>query len=77
MANSPLCHPAFFREGDYLTDQRRLYRVLQIVPARFRRRAALLEDCRTLETVMVRPGQLARMQLRIVEPVGPCAPAPA
>jgi hypothetical protein len=77
MAKSPLSHPGFFREGDYLTDQRRLYRVLQIVPTSFRRRAAILEDCRTLDTVVVRPGQLARLQLRIVEPIAPCTPEPA
>jgi hypothetical protein len=77
MAKSPLSHPAFFREGDYLTDQRRLYRVLRIVPTRFQRRAAILEDCHTLDAVLFGPRQLARMQLRIVEPVAPCTPAAA
>ncbi len=77
MAKSPLSHPDFFREGDYLTDQRRLYRILQIVPNRFRRPAAILEDCRTLDTVVLRRRQLARMQLRIVEPIAPCTPEPA
>jgi hypothetical protein len=77
MAKSPLSHPGFFREGDYVTDQRRLYRVLQIVPARFKRRAAILEDCHTLDAALLRPRQLARMQLRVVEPVAPCTPAPA
>jgi hypothetical protein len=77
MAKSPLSNPSFFRKGDYVTDQRRLYRVLQIVPARFKRRAAILEDCRTLDAALFRPRQLARMQLRVVEPVAPCAPARA
>lgn len=77
MAKSPLSHPAFFREGDYLTDQRRLYRVLKIVPTRLQRRAAILEDCRTLDSALFGPRQLARMQLRVVEPVAPCTPMPA
>jgi hypothetical protein len=57
-----------FREGDYLTDQRRLYRVLQIVPTRLRRRAAILEDCSTLDAILFRPRELARMQLEVVRP---------
>lgn len=55
-----------FREGDYLTNQGRLYRVLQIVPARRRRRAAILEDCRTLDVILFRPRELDRMQLQVV-----------
>jgi hypothetical protein len=57
-----------FREGDYLTDQRRLYRVLQIVPAPVRRRAAILEDCSTLDAILFRPRELERMQLQVVRP---------
>ena len=57
-----------FREGDYLTDQRRLYRVLQIVPTRLRKRAAILEDCRTLDAILFRPRELERMQLQVVRP---------
>jgi hypothetical protein len=60
-----------FREGDYLTDQRRLYRVVQIVRGKFKRRAAILEDCRTLETLLFRPRQLRRMRLQLVRPDGP------
>ena len=59
-----------FREGDYLTDQRRLYRVLQIVPTRLRKRAAILEDCRTLDAILFRPRELDRMQLQVVRPGG-------
>jgi hypothetical protein len=57
-----------FQEGDYLTDQRRLYRVLQLVPAKFNRRAAILEDCRTFDTLLLRPKQLRRMRLELVRP---------
>jgi hypothetical protein len=57
-----------FREGDYVTDQRRLYRVLQIVPARLRKPAAILEDCRTLDAILFQPRALARMQLQVVRP---------
>jgi hypothetical protein len=61
-------HSKAFREGDYLTDQRRLYRVLQLVPAKFNRRAAILEDCRTLDTLEVGPKELRRMRLELVRP---------
>ena len=57
-----------FDEGDYLTDQRRLYRVVQIVPMRLKRRGAILEDCRTLDPILVRPRELARMRLQLVRP---------
>ena len=55
-----------FREGDYVTDRRRLFRVLQIVPARLNKRAAILEDCRTLEATLFRPKDLRRMRLQLV-----------
>jgi hypothetical protein len=61
-------HPQSFREGDYLTDRRRLYRVLQLVPAKFKRRGAILEDCRTLDTLLVSPKELRRMRLQLVRP---------
>ena len=61
---------ASFREGDYVTDQRRLYRVLQIVPMRLRKRAAILEDCGTLDTILFRPKELNRLQLQVVQPAG-------
>jgi hypothetical protein len=35
MANTSRTRP--FQEGDYLTDRRRLYRVLEVVPAKFRK----------------------------------------
>jgi hypothetical protein len=57
-----------FREGDYVTNQRRLYRVLQILPTRRRKRAAILEDCRTLDVILFRPRELDRMQFQVVRP---------
>ena len=57
-----------FSEGDYVTNQRRLYRVLQILPTRRRKRAAILEDCRTLDVILFRPTELDRMQLQVVRP---------
>jgi hypothetical protein len=59
-------HP--FRRGDYLTDRRRLYRVLEILPARGNRRAAILEDCQTLDAAVFRPRELRRMRLQLVQP---------
>lgn len=56
------------KQGDYLTDRRRLYRVLAIVPAKLRKRAAILEDCETLDATLFRPRQLKRMRLQLVEP---------
>ena len=61
-------HSKSFQEGDYLTDQRRLYHVLQLLPAKFNRRGAILEDCRTLDTLLVRPKELRRMRLQLVRP---------
>lgn len=67
MDNTPLSHRQPFQEGDYLTDQRRLYRVLQIVPGKLMKRAAaMLEDCHTLEAMLFRPRQLRRMRLQLV-----------
>jgi hypothetical protein len=60
-----------FHEGDYLTDQRRLYRVLQVVPRRLRRRAAVLEDCHTLEAILYGPRELKALQLQVVRPDPP------
>jgi hypothetical protein len=56
-----------FRRGDYLTDRRRLYRVLEIVPARLWKRAAILEDCETLDAALFPPKVLKRMGLQLVE----------
>jgi hypothetical protein len=50
VANTSRTQP--FQQGDYLTDRRRLYRVLEIVPAKFKKRAAILEDCRTLDATL-------------------------
>ena len=65
MANTSPTQP--FHEGDYVTDQRRLYHVLQIVPKRLGRRAAILEDCRTLEAILFAPKELKRMRLQLVQ----------
>jgi hypothetical protein len=58
--------PPAFHEGDYVTDRRRLYRVLEILPAKLNQRAAILEDCRTLEAMRFGTKELKRMQLRLV-----------
>jgi hypothetical protein len=65
MANTSRTQP--FQAGDYLTDRRRLYRVLEIVPAKFRKRAAILEDCETLDAALFGPSELKRMRLRLVQ----------
>ena len=53
MANTSRPQP--FQQGDYLTDRRQLYRVLEVVPAKFKKRAAILEDCRTLDATLFLP----------------------
>jgi hypothetical protein len=65
MANTSRTPP--FQAGDYLTDRRRLYRVLEIVPAKFSKRAAILEDCETLDAALVPPNELKRMRLQVVQ----------
>jgi hypothetical protein len=40
------------------------------VPTRLRKRAAILEDCSTLDAILFRPRELARMQLQVVRPAG-------
>jgi hypothetical protein len=62
-----------FQRGDYVTDRLRLYRVLEILPAKFKKRAAILEDCRTLDTSLFLPRELKRMRLQLVQR----APAPS
>ena len=71
MANTSRTRP--FQEGDYLTDRRRLYRVLEILPAKLKKRAAILEDCETLDALLFPPKELKRMRLQLVER----APAPS
>ena len=60
----PFRQPLGMSEGAYVTDQRRLFRVLLVMP----KRAAILEDCRTLETMLFRAKELVRMNLRVVQP---------
>jgi hypothetical protein len=64
MANTSRTQP--FQTGDYLTDRRRLYRVLDIIPAKFKKRAAILEDCETLDAALFGPNELKRMRLQVV-----------
>jgi hypothetical protein len=59
-------HP--LRRGDYLTDRRRLYRVLEVLPTKGNRGAAILEDCHTLDAALFRPSELRRMRLELVQP---------
>ena len=56
------------REGDYVTDYLRLFRVLKIVPTRLKQRAAILEDCHTLDATLFPPRELRRMRLQLVQP---------
>ena len=58
--------PKSYRVGDYLTDRWRLFRVLQVIPAKLNRRTVILEDCRTLETVLLGSRDLRRMRLQLV-----------
>jgi hypothetical protein len=60
----PFRQPLGVSEGAYVTDQRRLVRVLLVIP----KRAAILEDCRTLETMSFRAKELVRLNLRVVQP---------
>lgn len=65
MANTSRPQP--FQQGDYLTDRRQLYRVVEVVPAKFKKRAAILEDCRTLDATLFLPKELKRMRLQLVQ----------
>jgi hypothetical protein len=53
-------------EGRYLTDGRRLFRVVSQFSNDPRRRFASLEDCLTLEVAAYSPGELEVMRLRPV-----------
>jgi hypothetical protein len=63
MKNTPRPRSQSIREGDYVTDYRRLFRVLKIVPTRLKQRAAILEDCHTLDATLFRPKERMRLQL--------------
>jgi hypothetical protein len=58
---------ASLKVGDYVTDQRALYWVVQILTS-CRPHAAILEDCRTLEVLVLTPRDLSRLALRVVRP---------
>jgi hypothetical protein len=70
MASTSRTEP--FQPGDYVTDRQRLYCVREILPAKFKKRAAILEDCRTLDTTLFLPKELKRMRLQLVQR-GPAA----
>ncbi len=53
-------------DGSYLTDGRRLFRLVPQLPASSQRRFASLEDCLTLEVSAYSPRELERMRLRRV-----------
>jgi hypothetical protein len=52
--------------GDYLTDGRRLFRVVSRFDPRAERAFAVLENCFTLDIDTYTPAQLASMPLRAV-----------
>ena len=56
-----------WRRGDYLTDRKRLYRVLSPLSRPWRRGIAVLEDCRTLTIGAYRAEELWHMALRRVD----------
>jgi hypothetical protein len=56
-----------WRSGDYLTDRKRLYRVLSPLSRPWRRGIAVLEDCRTLTIGAYRAEDLWHMALRRVD----------
>jgi hypothetical protein len=59
------------RSGSYVTDGRRLYRVVSQFTPRSARVFAALEDCRTLEVRPYSPDELYAMRLRpIAVPAG-------
>ena len=52
--------------GSYVTDGRRLFRVVTRFPARHESPIALLEDCHTLEVTPFSPDELFELGLRLV-----------
>jgi hypothetical protein len=56
-----------FDVGDYVTDQRGLYCVVQILTTR-RQHTAILEDCRTLDVLVLSARDLSRLALQVVRP---------
>ncbi len=62
--------PGEHEPGTYLTDGRRLFRVVRGFAWPPHASEAILEDCRTLEEGAYPPDELARMGLRVVQPAG-------
>ncbi len=52
--------------GSYVTDGKRLFRVVTQFPPRHRSPVAMLEDCHTLEVTPFSPDELYEMELRLV-----------
>jgi hypothetical protein len=61
-----LAEAARFSPGDYLTDGRRLLRIVSRFDSRAEHIVAVLEDCLTLEIDAYTPDALATMALRRV-----------
>jgi len=59
-------HPLLLRADSYLTDGRRLFRVVAPLIPDAGRALASLEDCRTLQVDAYTPGELYAMGLRTV-----------
>ena len=82
MTPAPLIHrlpdtPAPFAPGEYLTDGRRLFRVVSRLDPRAAYGFAVLEDCLTLEVNGYSPDDLVAMDLRTVARTREEEPAPA
>ena len=64
-----------FVPGEYLTDGRRLWRVLSRFDPRASAKFAVLEDCMTLDTQAFTPQRLAEMGLQSVARTAETAPS--
>lgn len=60
--------PLPLKAGDYLTDESHLFRCISLGPAHERAATILLEDCLTLEPVVLPVDELEGTKLRIVQP---------
>jgi len=59
--------PERLRSGGYLTDGRRLFRVVSQFSTVGEHKFARLEDCLTLEVSAYSPGELYQMKLRPID----------
>ena len=65
-ATSSGISPSDLRPSVYLTDGRRLFRVVRAPTTAPYEGAAVLEDCRSLREVTFTPAELSTMPLRVV-----------